>query len=107
MMPMAGLVSEGQHDDRERPNGDHEDPPECIGLGPQRIVHALVLPAGAVAHARLEDVDGGVDDQPHDVDEVPVDARDLHPEVILGGGPEVAAEGSDGREADSTRPTKT
>src|SRR5665811_514062 len=48
----------------------------------------------------LEDVDGGVDDEPHHVYEVPVDARDLDAEVVLGLGPEVAAEGADRGEAE-------
>ena len=56
----------------------------------------------------LEDVDGGEDDDPHDVDEVPVDARHLDAEVVLRLGPEVAL-----RQArmlakvSSSRPTKT
>ena len=41
----------------------------------------------------LEDVDGRVDDDPHHVDEVPVDARHLDAAVVLGR--EVAAEGAD------------
>src|SRR5690349_9934048 len=46
----------------------------------------------------LEDVDRHEDDDPHDVDEVPVDARHLDAEVVLHVGAEVAAEGADRRE---------
>src|SRR5438067_1284960 len=43
-----------------------------------------------------EDVDRHVDDDPHDVHEMPVDASDLDPVVVLGG--EVASEGANGHE---------
>src|SRR5919107_1534629 len=45
---------------------------------------------------RLQEVDGRVDEDPHHVDEVPVDARHLDAAVLLRG--EVAAEGADRRE---------
>src|SRR5215203_3946521 len=48
--------------------------------------------------AASEDVDGDEHDDPHDVDEVPVDPWHLDPEMILRVGPEVAAEGTDRRE---------
>src|SRR5262249_20988867 len=51
----------------------------------------------------LEDVDRGEDDDPHHVDEVPVDARHLDPEVFLLLGAEMAAEGADRREAEQTQ----
>src|SRR4051794_4531685 len=40
--------------------------------------------------AASEDVDGHVDDDPHHVDEMPVDPWYLDAEVVLGGGAEVA-----------------
>src|SRR4051794_9678293 len=43
----------------------------------------------------LEDVDGREDDDPHHVDEVPVDARHLDAEVVLRVRSEVAAPGAD------------
>ena len=52
------------------------------------------------SRADAEDVDGGEDDEPHDVDEVPVDPGHLDAEMVLGVGPEVAAEGADRGEAE-------
>src|SRR5437870_2799389 len=46
----------------------------------------------------LDDVDRRVDDDPHHVDEVPVDPRDLNPVVVLGR--VVTAEGARGGEAE-------
>src|ERR1039458_1017483 len=50
-------------------------------------------PRSEADSARLDDVDRRVDDDPHDVHEVPVDARHLDPAMLLRA--VVAAEGSD------------
>src|SRR5215213_7878151 len=50
--------------------------------------------------AQLEDVDRREDDDPHHVDEVPVDARHLDTEVVLRLRPEVSAPGADVGEAE-------
>src|SRR3954454_11318271 len=46
----------------------------------------------------LKDIYGDVDDDPHDVHEVPVDAWHLDTKVVIRLGAEVAAEGADRRE---------
>src|SRR6266852_1396895 len=66
-----------------------------LKTAPSLYVIAPLPSAARRARNRLEDVDGEEHDDPHDVDEVPVDARDLDPEVILGLLAEVAAEGPD------------
>src|SRR3712207_575101 len=53
---------------------------------------------------RLDDVDRQVDDDPHDVDEVPVDARHLDAAVLLGR--EVPAERPDRREDEQRQPDR-
>ena len=95
--------------------GDHDEPTEThrasdlSGLShtahpiPTITTHlktAASFNACADSSGRSEDVDGHVDDDPHDVDEVPVDARHLDAEVVLRLGAEVAAEGADRREAE-------
>src|SRR5215211_757269 len=58
----------------------------------------LKTAASLILIGGLEDVNRDVDDDPHDVDEVPVDAWHLDAEVVLGFRAEVAAEGADRRE---------
>src|SRR3979490_1993031 len=56
-----------------------------------------MTPAGAgLQGGRSKNVDGRIHEDPHDVDEVPVDPRHLHAAVLLGR--VVAAEGTDRRE---------
>ncbi len=86
-----------QRDD-DREHHDHVDQQaEHLALGAQRVQHGALpvrrTPAGAHRRGRLEDVDRRVHDDPHDVDEVPVDAGHLDAAVLLGA--EVAAEGPD------------
>src|SRR5213596_3536014 len=52
-------------------------------------------PARTRPSERSEHVDGGEDDDPHHIDEVPVDARHLDAEVTLRVLPEVTAPGAD------------
>ena len=79
------LISRTSDDDGR---DDHHADQEAEGrvLRAQRVTH----------EERLEDVDRRVDDDPHHVDEVPVDPRHLHAAVLLLG--EVPAEGADRRE---------
>src|SRR5436853_7898637 len=51
-----------------------------------------------------EDVDRRENDDPHDVDEMPVDPADLDAVMVLGG--EVAAEGADRHEQEDREPDK-
>ena len=73
---------------------EHE--PEGVVLIPERIAHGLsefyvepscadchVLGKAAPATAAQDRIDGGVHDEPHDVDEVPVDPRDLDAVMVL------------------------
>src|SRR5205809_2167658 len=56
------------------------------------------------AAAALKDIDGKEDDEPHNVDEVPVDARHLDTQVILLLRAEMAAEGADRGEGEQAEP---
>src|SRR5688500_17148472 len=57
-----------------------------------------------VGGAPLQDVDRHEDDDPHDVYEVPVDARDLDAQVVLRLGAEVPPVGADVREGEQEEP---
>src|SRR5207245_4732719 len=61
-----------------------------------------IAPSTARRERRLEDVDGRVHDDPHHVDEVPVDPRHLDAAVLLGG--VVAAERADRHEQQQHQP---
>ncbi len=94
----ARALSQQRSREQDRPddNGDHRDriqqEAECLLLGAQRVQHPpLSLPPRI--KAVLDEVDGGVDDDPHHVHEMPVDPRDLDATVLLGG--VVAAERAD------------
>ena len=71
---------EHEDHDHHHDGNDVDERPEGLLLGAQRVA------------ARSEDVDRRVDDDPHHVDEVPVDARHLDAAVLLGR--VVAAEGA-------------
>src|SRR5947208_13507351 len=67
---------------------------------------AVRTPGRSLPKPSLEDVDRREDDDPHDVDEVPVDARHLDAEVLLRLRAEVAAPGAnvgEGQEDEADR----
>ena len=68
---------------------EEEQPPERRRLGPERVAEAAEEP-------HLEEVDRRVHEDPHHVDEVPVDPGHLDAAVLLRG--EVPPEGADRRE---------
>ena len=100
----AGHGHEDDHaEPRRDPGGDHdrrqeddraEDEPECCFLALERVAHRLPLrsgPAGSNKPSQLpangcdclDQVDGRVHDDPHHVDEVPVDPRQLDPVMMF------------------------
>src|SRR5918998_5013025 len=60
--------------------------------------------AGFLTRGGLDHVDGHVDDDPHDVDEVPVEAGDLDAEVVVRLWAEVAADRADEGEEEQVQP---
>ena len=89
--PTQTLISDADHDQREVADRQ-PDEPERICFAPERIPHAL-----------LEEVDGHVHDDPHHVDEVPVDAADLDAVVVLGREVARGTRGSSSRAGSSGR----
>src|SRR5579864_7169378 len=67
---------DNQHDgnDNGYDDDDIDQQPEGVGLAAQRVEHEPEA---------LEHVHGRVHDDPHDVDEVPIDPRHLHAQVML------------------------
>ena len=83
---------------RSRPPTETHPPRTSAGCAYPQFYERPLKCAGF--SSRCKDVDGDEDDDPHHVDEVPVDARHLDAEVVLRLGAEVAAEGADRGEAE-------
>ena len=79
--PQPAVDRRPDDDQREVADRQPDEPERCL-LATERIPHR---PGDSLADGgRLEHVDRDVDDDPHHVDEVPVDPADLEPVVFLG-----------------------
>src|SRR4029079_11758150 len=69
-------VDDRGDDDQGEVTDRQEQEPERVGFAAKRIPHVLLF------SPLLEDVNRGVDDDPHDVDEMPVDTAQLDAVVL-------------------------
>ena len=108
---MIPLTTGLQPDSRSPSNeeGAAEAAPSCVVyIEPSRRALSSVC---GVADARAPHVDGGEEEQPHDIDEVPVPSGELEAEVLLGGEltgigpPDAAIERGVGRRRSLQTPT--
>src|SRR6476659_5334290 len=103
--PTSGLVSAARTPTEIAPNSTttnhlNASASDLSGLCIPPVFTRPREKSSCLHNVRLEDVHSQENDDPHDVDEVPVDARHLDAEVVLGLGPEMAAEGADRGEAE-------